>query len=270
MKIRSKNWEIFKSNFNEYILISGNEVRKISGESSVDIISRLDFIQSVNNKLDDVSKNLNAIDEWLLENRFIDYINDSKYSIFFHLDKNFKLVDTIKANLTKSLINVQDNYDNVDLEIMIVYDTFNKIQFYKLNEVLFKRKKSNFLFIELNENSITLGPLINIEKGTCCLKCIYKRKLYNRNMPYIMLEKINKLNDIQNNISIDELLTDLRLKMYSAFISNEIESILKYDSSKLFSRAISIDMTTYNSDYSEVMTVPNCECNRISVYNPIC
>jgi bacteriocin biosynthesis cyclodehydratase domain-containing protein len=289
MKYKSKNWNIKQSDVNEYILLSdSNTIKKIKGKNASDIISVLLNIQNSETKIefkeifliDRFEKNYTSdITDWLLFNNFIYVENtlEQKINIVgeFGNDENLiaQLVNKFPKNITinklynLSITNILDNYnDNVfTLIIAPLYYNANNV---KIISELQLKSQSDFLYVELYENGILVGPLMNSQKETVCLNCIEKRRVFNATNPDIIIENLISKDD--KSIIINNIFEIGNFDINCAFIINEIQKILFFNKKTMYNKSIFIDYSNYENQLFELMKAPNCEiCNNLTVYNPL-
>lgn len=289
MKYKSKNWNIIQADVNEFILLSdSNTIKKIKGKNSSDIVSVLLNIQNSETKIefkeifliDSFEKKYTSdITDWLLFNNFIHIENtlEQKINIIgeFGNNEDFipKLVNKFPKNITLNKLynlsntNILDNYnDNVfTLIIAPLYYNANNVKI--ISEIQFK-SQNDFLYVELYENGILVGPLMNSQKETVCLNCIEKRRVFNATNPNIIIENLISKDD--KSIVINNIFDIGDFDINCAFIINEIQKILFYNKKTMYNKSIFIDFANYENQLFEIMKAPNCEiCNNLTTYNPL-
>lgn len=290
MDYKSKNWKIIKSDIEEYILLSdSNTIKKIKGKNASDIISVLINIQEKKDldlKLN-TSFEVNKFDleykeniiNWLSTNNFITSAKskECKINIIGEFGNNDELINAFVNNLPESIFvnkifdlsipNCIDNINNTDniLTLILAPLYYNRDYIKKISELQIS-SKDDFLYIELYENGILLGPLMNLEKETVCLNCIEKRRIFNATSPSVIIE--NLISKDSDSISINNILKIGNFRNNSAFIYNELEKYLYLN--KNYNKSIFIDFNKYENQHFEVMKAPNCEfCNKQVIYNPL-
>lgn len=289
MKYKSKNWNIKQSDVNEFILLSdSNTIKKIKGKNASDIISVLLNIQNSETKIEFKEiflidrfekKYTSDITDWLLFNNFI-YIENTleqKINIVgeFGNDKNLvaKLVNKFPKNITINKLynlsntNILDNY-NENVFTLIIAPFYYNANNVKIISELQLKSQSDFLYVELYENGILVGPLMNSQKETVCLNCIEKRRVFNATNPDIIIENLISKDD--KSIIINNIFEIGNFDINCAFIINEIQKILFFNKKTMYNKSIFIDYANYENQLFELMKAPNCEiCNNLTVYNPL-
>lgn len=286
MKIRSKNWKVFKSGVEEYILFSSdNATRKISGTHAsaiVDILKRIqDGIDTEegHSSLAADQSSIKYMIEWLNFNNFIE--------VGCEKTARPTIVDVIGefSGQTEHIEDLIDSLPN-DIGLGKVYDLsrennrffFDKNHFYLLiGPFWFDEKKiekishamqkvdADFLYIEVFENSISIGPLLNTKKGTACLNCINIRKLLNK--PEILVQNLRNMKAALNSVNV---LASKNFNICKAFIYNELYKILILGNKQLYNKAVLIDLLKYENQFFDVIRAPNCTvCNDKEVVNPL-
>jgi hypothetical protein len=259
MKYKSKNWNIKQSDVNEFILLSdSNTIKKIKGKNASDIISVLLNIQNSETKIEFKEiflidrfekKYTSDITDWLLFNNFI-YIENTleqKINIVgeFGNDKNLvaKLVNKFPKNITINKLynlsntNILDNY-NENVFTLIIAPFYYNANNVKIISELQLKSQSDFLYVELYENGILVGPLMNSQKETVCLNCIEKRRVFNATNPDIIIENLISKDD--KSIIINNIFEIGNFDINCAFIINEIQKILFFNKKTMYLSLIHI------------------------------
>ena len=290
METEIKKWKILQIEPEEYILLSSeNNIQKIKGKNSRAIIDVLDAMQSNSNIIEAKNKLLtsyeedfiNDVIEWLEYNKFIiksESKSLKKINIIGEFSKNEDfLLDFLKNlpvgiivnkvfNLSKSTDIFIDKDDNV-ITLLVAPFWYNKENIKKISKLIIETK-TDFLHVEIFNNGIALGPLMNSSKGTVCLNCIEKRKIFNFSNPTLILENIIKKDVVSfNELNVLEL---GNFKLNKAFIYNELEKIILNDNKSLYNKSVFIDYNKYENNFFKVIKTPDCEiCNSNVIYNPL-
>lgn len=192
------SWKVYQQSQNEFILLSDSDnIKKVKGNSANDIISVLlnHQAKSIDSTLDsnytsiDLSKDyIESIEAWLEQNQLIDTLDYDKEIQNINVIANFggqpQSSTPLKSKLGDYNINLKNAYDISNLT-SIDNSLFTVVigPLYYDSDVIdtisdFQRNLNNdILYIELYNNGISLGPLMNPKKGTVCLKCIESRRV---------------------------------------------------------------------------------------------
>lgn len=291
-----KKWKIIQMNPEEYLLfLDSNTIKKIKGKHAPTIIAVLTLLQEekeVDQLLTEegipfLEQNIIADSiAWLTVNKIIttdsEDIKPFNLTLIGEFGSDLALLTRFITGLPKpirvsTVCNLSDEtYERLaeekenttDLTLLLgpyfyQADTIQKIS------LLQKTKMSDFLFVEMYENGIVLGPLMNSSKDTVCLACIEKRKIFNTTQPDLLLDHIwNTKTTKTHPISIFEIGS---FQVNTAFIYNELYKIVVNKNKSLYNRAVFIDFNRYDNQCFNVLKTPGCEfCNPISIYNPLC
>lgn len=288
MVILSDKWKIFQTDKLEYILLSsGNNSQKIKGNNASEIVDVLNEIQS-NDSFQFAEKRLkqkyedefiNNVLEWLEFNRFIKRENTTQVHNI-NIIGEFSADETLLKDFINNLpsgINV-NHYVNLSktkhIEVLEGQTTLliapfwhNEKNILAISELIID-SKDDFLYVELYNNGLTLGPLLNSSKGTACLNCIEKRKLFNSSNPTLILENI-----INKEMLNENILNAFEIGNFTynkIFIYNELEKILFNKNKSLYSKSLFMDLHKYENNEIKVLKTPNCQiCNPHTIYNPL-
>ncbi len=288
MVILSDKWKIFQTDKLEYILLSsGNNSQKIKGNNASEIVDVLNEIQS-NDSFQHAEKRLKEkyeeefisnVLEWLEFNRFIKIEQTSKVhniNVIGEFSEDETLIKDFINNLPSG-INV-NHYVNLsktkNIEILEGQTTLliapfwhNEKNILAISELIID-SKDDFFYVELYNNGLTLGPLLNSSKGTACLNCIEKRKLFNSSNPTLILENIINREMLNENVlNVFEIGNFAYNKI---FIYNELEKILFNKNKALYNKSLFMDLHKYENNEIKVLKTPNCQiCNPQIIYNPL-
>ncbi|GEM55587.1 hypothetical protein B0A58_15460 [Flavobacterium branchiophilum NBRC 15030 = ATCC 35035] len=289
MEIIIKNWKIYKNNEEQYILSSNGDItQRLAGEHAYSIATVLKVIQKHKSLNVAKAELMNEFEEIVIDNIFewLEYNNfyslnrsNSSYKINFIGEFSYKskkleqLIEALPENLKLGKI-INLSIENTDLtiekncfNILVAPFWFNKKNINSISQQMIKSGE-DFLYVEFYNNGISLGPLMNTSKGTPCLNCVNKRKLYNISNPKVIIENLIDTNNIDfNQIDVFE---NGNAKINSSLIINELNKILFQKSKMLYNKSIFFDFQNYSSQYFVVNKVPNCEvCNPNVTYNPL-
>lgn len=288
MNALKDKWKIFQTDQLEYILLSnGNNSQKIKGNNAIQIVDVIDEIQNSSSHTD-AKANLKTrydentvtnIFEWLSFNKFL---NDDKQTgqvglnIIGEFSNDEKLlrnfINTLPTELSvKSYVNLSKTNK---VEIIKGFPTLLIAPFWHKQEnintiaKLMVESGDDFLYVELYNNGVSLGPLLNSSKGTACLSCIEKRKLFNTSNPTLILENI-----IDKNILTENKLSVFEIGHFDSnkiFIYNELKKLICEKNKSMYSKSVFIDLNKYENSQFRVIKTPNCEmCNPQIIYNPL-
>jgi bacteriocin biosynthesis cyclodehydratase domain-containing protein len=289
MKKNNIIWKIIQSDNNEYILLSDSDIiKKIKGKNSHDIVSVLLSLQkdTTNVKIREKisienfeKEYINDIIEWLKHNHFIEEqnISTSKINIIGEFgDDNFLLnefIDYLKPKIeVNKIFNLSENNNLLEfkydfLTLLIGPFFYNQDNIKKISE-LQEDKNIDFLYTEIYQNGILLGPLMNLEKETACLNCLKIRRVFNTSTPSIIIENLIKKNNVSiTNNNVFEI-GDFNIN--KVFIYNELKNIITNSNKKLYNKSIFIDFNKYQNQYFNITKAPNCNfCVDKTIYNPL-
>lgn len=291
--MKNKKWKIIQTHHKEYIVLSdSNSIKKIKGNDATDMIAILALVQEklpippdfafsypyVSSK-DRVSDLLS----WLAMHQFIYPDIEKKTVVGLDLIGEFgihsNLLQTFKKGLPNQ-INVSSVY-NLSEENIVLQPTDSSAALtllvgpYFYNEktiqqisLLQQASAADFLFVELFENGILLGPLMNHQKGTVCLNCIETRKMFNATTPDILIDQLLEQERVKDHpFSVWEIGS---FSINTAFIYNELYKIMIEGDKTLYNKAVFIDFHRYHNQYLTVLSNPSCEfCGNFSVYCPL-
>lgn len=288
MKYKSKNWKIIQSDNSEFILLSDSDtIKKIKGNNANDIVSVLLNIQ--NNKkvhlqedfLLDKFENeyVENIQEWLLINEFV-YLEKSKnlkINIVGEFGNKNSFINEFKQSLPDNIFinkiydlsnpTILNDFEDSFFTLIIAPLYYNKYNIELISNLQIK-SKSDFLYVEIYNNGILIGPLMNSQKETVCLNCIEKRRVFNATNPKIIID--NLVEKEPKLISNNNVFQIGNFNINCAFIYNEINKILSQKIKTLYNKSVFIDFNKYDNQFFEVMKAPNCEiCNNLTIYNPL-
>ncbi len=291
-----KKWKIIQMNPEEYLLfLDSNTIKKIKGKHAPHIVAVLTLLQEEKdlaqlfteegipfleqNKMEDSIA-------WLTVNQFITPASEDiapiNLTLIGEFGSNLTLLTTFIAGLPQSIqvskvCNLSDVMgEKLEVEkgnttdlILLLGPYFYQADTIQKISLLQKASTTDFLFVEMYENGVLLGPLMNSSKETVCLACIEKRKIFNTTQPHLLLDHIWHMERIKDYpISVFEIGS---FPINTAFIYNELHKIAVYKNKSLYNRALFIDFNRYNNQYFNVLKAPGCEfCNPISIYNPLC
>lgn len=277
------NWKIIQTDPDEYLLLSdSNTIKKVKGNNATDIITVLKHYQNnsvIPKELNFDEEHLDNIQEWLEYNTFLktpDLIKTS-INIVGEFGNDEILLNNFISNLplnveAKKFYNLSKNIDFKDfdssiLTLLIAPFYYNKTSIKLLSE-LQQNSSSDFFQVELYNNGISLGPLMNYSKDTVCLNCIETRKIYNTSSPQIIVE--NLLQKEGDSITINNVLEIGDFEINKAFIYKELIKVIKNKDKNLYNKAVFIDFNQYENQNFAVLKTPNCKiCNPIEIYNPL-
>lgn len=290
--MQNLKWKIIQTNLDEYILLSdSNTIKKIKGKNATDIITVLDALQNnksvkeIENILQLPSFHAGMVEDildWLAFNKFI-YLK-SKSNMNINIigefgEENLKLthfieslpndisIDTIYNLSKKDIELIPEKQVNIPLTLLIAPFFYNSINIQKICR-LQQQSNSDFLFIELFNNGILLGPLMNSSKDTVCLNCIETRRLFNVSNPDLVIENIiDRKTSTDNSISVFDI---GNFELNKVFIYNELSRAVERYGSNLYNKSIFIDFNNFENQHFNVYRTPNCDvCNPIIIYNPL-
>lgn len=284
----SNKWKIFQTDKLEYILLSsGCNSQKIKGNNASEIVDVLSEIQSSDcfqksyNKLKeryDHELIVNIL-EWLEYNKFIKKSNATavhNINIIGEFSEDETLLKDFIQNLPLGIS--VNNYVNLSkspeikiekgqMTLLVAPFWYNEKNIIAISELI-KDSQDDFLYIELYNNGLTLGPLLNSVKGTACLNCIEKRKLFNSSKPALILENIINKEMLQENIL--NVLEIGNFEYNKVFIYNELEKILLKANKSSYNKSLFLDLFKYENYEFMVLKAPNCQvCNPYTIYNPL-
>ncbi|MGQ7854393.1 hypothetical protein ACUN24_09100 [Pedobacter sp. WC2501] len=288
MNISPEKWKIFQTEELEYILLSsGFNSQKIKGNNAPGIVEILSEIQSnhsfqeaklkLKTKYDD--EFIENVLEWLEYNKFIDNIR-TKEIVYINIigefsDQEESIIDFIN-NLPDGIevnhyVNLSET-KNITIKegqttLLIAPFWHNQETIIAISELMME-SEDDFFYVELYNNGLALGPLLNSSKGTACLNCIEKRKIFNSSNPALILENI-----INKGIKNENLVNVLQIghsKTNNVLIYNELEKILLKQNKSAYNKSIFIDLDKYENSQFRIIKAPNCEvCNPKIIYNPL-
>jgi hypothetical protein len=288
MKIISEKWKIFQTDEFEYILLfNGKNSQKIKGKNStgiVDVLNELQISDSFQKAEIELKKKfdvefINNVIEWLEFNHFIKHENDNvvkNINLVGEFSEDEKLLSDFIANLPTGII--VNNYINLSktkkielikgqTTLLIAPFWYNEKNIIKISELMVN-SKDDFFYIELYGNGLTIGPLLNSSKGTACLNCIEKRKLFNSSNPTLIVENI-----INKEIINENIVNVFEIGHYSfnkTFIYNELVKILLNNNKSLYNKSLFMDFNKYENHEFKVIKTPNCRvCNPQTIFNPL-
>ena len=204
------------------------------------------------------AKNLkiNIVGEFGNENSFIDEFKQS-------LPNNI----TINKIYDLSNLKILKDFEESFFTLIIAPLYYNKYNIELISNLQIK-SKSDFLYVEIYNNGILIGPLMNSQKETVCLNCIEKRRVFNATNPKIIID--NLVEKEPKLISNNNVFQIGNFNINCAFIYNEINKILSQNIKTLYNKSIFIDFNKYDNQFFELMKAPNCEiCNNLTIYNPL-
>lgn len=292
--MKQKKWKIIQTRPTEYILLSdSNSIKKITGKDASDMIAVLTLVQEqlpIPPDLPLLNASIlqqNRIEElrsWLMLHQFI--TADTKLNTPLYLDiigefgTDLTLLHTFIAGLPEQ-IEVSTVY-NLSLEehpkfqisehpvalTLLVGPYFYNTTTIRHISAWQQTSSTDFLFVELYENGLLLGPLMNSHKGTVCLSCIETRKIFNTTAPAVLIDHLWDIERIEDHaISVWEIGT---FSITTSFIYNELYKIMVQCDKALYNKAIFIDFNRYHNQYFTVLSSPSCEfCANLSIYNPL-
>jgi bacteriocin biosynthesis cyclodehydratase domain-containing protein len=282
-------WKIIQSEIDEFVLLSDSlNIQKLKGKNAHDIVSVLLYLQG-----DTTSPNLLAefpiehfeieyiddIKEWLAFNNFLpsSSIVPIKMNVIGEFGDNFKLLNEFIKKLPEyysinkvhnlSLTQKIENFDQSTFTLLIAPFYYNQNIINQIGEIQLNTK-NDFLLIELFQNGIGIGPLMNLDRDTVCINCIEKRRIFNYNAPKVIFENI--LEKKVGSVNINNVLEIGNFNINCNFIYNELLKYSKKTSSHLYNKSVFIDFNRYENQSYEVLKVPHCEiCNNTIIYNPL-
>ena len=282
-------WKIIQSEIDEFVLLSDSlNIQKLKGKNAHDIVSVLLHMQGDTN-----SPNLLAefpiehfeieyiedIKEWLAFNNFLpsSSIVPIKMNVIGEFGDNFKLINEFIKKLPEyysinkvhnlSLNLKIENFDQSAFTLLIAPFYYNQNIINQIGEIQLNTK-NDFLLIELFQNGIGIGPLMNLDRDTVCINCIEKRRMFNYNAPKVIIENI--LEKKVGSVNINNVLEIGNFNINCNFIYNELLKYSKKTSSHLYNKSVFIDFNRYENQSYEVLKVPHCEiCNNTIIYNPL-
>ncbi|MGQ8868419.1 hypothetical protein [Myroides sp. TSA_177.3] len=292
--MKQKKWKIIQTHPTEYILLSdSNSIKKITGKDTSDIITVLRLAQEQLPippylPLSDTSiLQQNRVEElrsWLTLHQFI--TTDTKLNTPLYLDiigefgTDLTLLHTFIAGLPEQ-IKVSTIY-NLSLEeqpkfqisehpvalTLLVGPYFYNTTTIRHISAWQQMSSSDFLFVELYENGLLLGPLMNSRKGTVCLNCIEARKVFNTTASAVFIDHFWDIERIKDHaIPVWEIGT---FSIATSFIYNELYKIMVQCDKALYNKAIFLDFNRYHNQYFTVLSSPSCEfCMNLSIYNAL-
>lgn len=278
--------KIFKASTDEFILTNKEgEFNKLKGKHAEKIVEVLKQYQITTNQEEIYNNLINKIDigfinsaiSWLITNGFIEIETTpiSKNIVFIGdlLDKDGKIKHLLSDNfnivdvLSKSTLK---NYDakTIDLVVIVGPLWYDKSFIDAIATFMNNFCHVDFLYIETHRNGITLGPLMNLDKNTLCLNCLYQRKISNSFQPDVIIETIFKeeIEPVNRVATLDIG----NFKIHQAFITNELIKILDLGVKNLYNKSVFIDYLSYHNQYFKVLKANNCKvCNEVILYNPL-
>lgn len=288
MLIISEKWKIFQTAMFEYILLSnGKNSQKIKGNNAteiVDVLNELQVNKSFQSAEIELRKKYNIdfienVIEWLEFNHFLKRVDDNvskNINLVGEFSDDEELLADFIANLpigitVNNYVNLSKT-QNVELiegqtTLLIAPFWYNEKNIIKISELMIN-SEDDFFYIELYGNGLTIGPLLNGSKGTACLNCIEKRKLFNSSNPSLILENI-----INKDVINENTVNVLEIGHYSfnkTFIYNELEKILLNNNKSLYNKSLFMDFNKYENHEFKVIKTPNCVvCNPQTIFNPL-
>ncbi|MBB1139157.1 hypothetical protein [Myroides sp. WP-1] len=287
-------WKIIQTDSEEYFLLSDSTtIKKIKGKSAPAMVAVLASIQE-EKPLDSLvfdgcpsflqKEKREDIVSWLTENNFIHLESTPSPPVYIDLIGEFgkeqHLLNTFIEGLPEQ-IKIAEIYnlsEGVNFEFeekrekvaltLLLGPFFYNAQTVEQISLFQKGRTSDFLFVELYENGLLLGPLMNSFKDTVCLTCIETRKIFNLSNPDLLINHLWTKERLEDHpISV---LTIGPLPIYTSFIYNELKRILLRNNKVLYDKALFIDFNQYHNQSFRVLKSPSCEiCNTLSLYNPL-
>lgn len=158
--------------------------------------------------------------------------------------------------------------EETDLVIVFspVFENYQKV--YDINAEAVKRGIL-LVHVGMEQNTITLGPLVNPKFNSPCLRCYLKRKVTNLANP----KDFVRFMEIQDKKALSEL-EITKNKYFDLMLSNlnlELEKIFIYDGlfSPLMGNSLLIDPIGMFIEKSQIVKVSDCDvCNSSSHYYP--
>lgn len=291
--MKKKKWKIIQTDHNEYIVLSdSNSIKKIKGKDATDMIAVLALVQEQVPIPPDFTfsypyvsqkDRVNDLLSWLTMHQFIypdiekkmemklDIIGE--FGVHSNLLQTFikGLPDQIKVsnvyNISEENIVLQPADSSATLTLLVGPYFYNAKTIQQISLVQ-QTTSTDFLFVELFENGILLGPLMNHQKGTVCLNCIEMRKMFNATTPAILMEQLLEKERIKDHpFSVWEIGS---FSINTAFIYNELHKIMIEGDKTRYNKAVFVDFHRYHNQYLMVLGDPSCEfCNDLSVYCPL-
>jgi len=292
--MKKKKWKIIQTNPKEYILLSdSNSIKKITGKDAPDMIAVLALVQEQlpippDLLLSDTSiLPQNRVEEllsWLTLHQFV--IPNMELNTPLYLDiigefgTDLTLLDAFITGLPEQIKvstvynlsreeqpEFQSSEHPVALTLLIGPYFYNTTTIQHISAWQ-QTKSSDFLFVELYENGLLLGPLMNSHKGTVCLNCIETRKIFNTTTPDVLIDHLWDIKRIK-----DHALSVLEIGAFTinaALLYNELYKIIVQCDKSLYNKAVFIDFNRYHNQYFSVLSSPSCEfCANLAIYNPL-
>ena len=282
-------WKVIQSEIDEFILLSDSlNIQKLKGKNAHDIVSVLLYLQGDTTTTKILTEfpikhfeieYIENIKEWLTFNKFLSKcsIEPIKMNIIGEFGNDSKLLDEFIKKLPDnfssnkihnlSLFQKIDNFDQSAFTLLIAPFFYNQTIITQLGEIQLNTK-NDFLFIELFQNGIAIGPLMNLERDTVCINCIEKRRIFNYISPKIIID--NLLEKENQAINLNNVFEIGNFSINCNFIYNELLKYANKVNNHLYNKSVFIDFNRYENQSYDILKVPHCEiCNNTIIYNPL-
>lgn len=292
--MKKKKWKIIQTNPKEYILLSdSNSIKKITGKDASDMIAVLALVQEQlpippDLFFSDASiLQQNRVEEllsWLTLHQFI--VPDREVPTPLYLDiigefgTDLTLLHAFMTGLPEQIkvatiynLSMEEQPVFQSSEYPVVLTLLVGPYFYNTTTIQHisawqQTTSSDFLFVELYENGLLLGPLMNSHKGTVCLNCIETRKIFNSTAPDMLIDHLWDIERLK-----DHTLSVLEIGAFTinaSLLYNELYKIMVQRDKSLYNKAVFIDFNRYHNQYFTVLSSPSCGfCANLSIYNPL-
>lgn len=282
-------WKVIQSDIDEFILLSDSlNIQKLKGKNAQDIVSVLLYMQGDTTSTKMLTEftikhfeieYIEDIKEWLVFNNFLSKssVEPIKMNIIGEFGDNLKLLDEfiislpINYSINKvhnlSISHTIEDFDPSTFTLLLAPFYYNQDIIKQLGNIQ-TNSKNDFLLIEMFQNGIGIGPLMNLNLDTVCINCIEKRRIFNYNTPKVIIENI--LEKKGNEVNLNSVFQIGNFNINCNFIYNELFKYSNKTSTHLYNKSIFIDFNRYENQSYDILKVPHCEiCNSTIIYNPL-
>ena len=292
--MKNAKWKIIQTDAEEFILLSDStNIKKIRGKSAPELVAVLASIQ------EDIPLSSFVFDHcpsflqeskredlfsWLVENKFVQLDTAVETPLYIDLIGEFgrdhPLLTTFIEGLpdsiqVSSIYNVSDQstleFKTQRKEValtLLIGPYFYKAKTIEAISVFQQNSDSDFLFVEIYENGLLLGPLMNSTKDTVCLSCVETRKIFNLSNPDLLINHLWTKERLEEHpMCVLDIGT---FAIHTSFIYNELQRILLRNNRVLYDKGMFIDFNQYHNQFFRVLKSPSCEiCSPLTFYNPL-
>ncbi|MFA8298924.1 MAG: hypothetical protein ACEPOV_02055 [Hyphomicrobiales bacterium] len=299
-KIKLQNINIYSSLEHLYLYKGDHKLFKIEGEERqlveycIDAIKTSETVEEAYNKIKDKLEEdeefFLQILEWLDENEVIELEKtdeEEKWEVktkevivvssgFTKEEVENKIISTLNEKgrklKLKQFIDVRNDevgeLEEADLILLFspVFEHYQKV--YDINRQAYE--KGIMLFhVGMEQNTITLGPVVDSGFKTPCISCYLKRKITNLSNP----KDFVKFMEIHDKKSLNELklVENKYFDLMMSLLNLELEKVFIYNGmfSPLLGNSILFDPIGMFTEKSTIVKISDCTvCNTRSHYYP--